>query len=861
MQFLSKVLPVAMFTLAAFSLDAQTLIEKADKQYDMHAFKAAADGYEVILARDADEYPVAIKLADTYYHLNDLAKAAKWYSYAEKGTALTPKAILNYGKILMMQGKYDFAVVQFQKYRTTDGTTADHYIKSCLFALQPSDVQTDLTVKSVAKINSVSSDFAPTIVGDKLIWSSARTDIRRGDMAKAIPSTQPNQLFTTPIDGVSKLSTGVSFFKSDFKNVFNESNVTFSPDGKQVAFMRNNFNDGARMSAESGWEMSLYTANVDANGNWLDIKPFPYNGLGYSSGFPSFGADGNTLYFASNRAGGQGGFDIYASQKRSSGWGEPRNMGGSINTPGDEITPFSDGKAFYFASDYHLGYGGFDLFKMETMNAEVSNMGIGINSSSDDYGLVYDPSVKIGFFVSNRGGSKGKEDIYRFEKPFESANIVVLNNGTPVKDAKVTVTQGNGSNLKKLPSGNYLLDLNDNKTYALEVKREGFQTKTVMVEPEYIKKSRVVEVDLARDIPVEMSTKAVKPKFKGTVYDGVSERPLEGVLVRATDQETNAQMEAVTDKWGEFFFQLDKTANYLITYSKESYIIGKMQVLPADMKETKLKQYVMRPYALSEKEMVASVDKDFKRAPSAAPVPTDVPKIYNQVVTSKSPQRDPSLPPVYSIQLQVSNTENIVNYSKYDDLKGMGNIYSVPEDNKRKIRLGVYKTRSEVDSILKKIQVLDYKGVYVVEEKNEKAVDANMFKPLPKPLPMPKSAPKTTTSVPQKVAPKSAPQPKTTLNEVPTQYGTKPQPKAIVAEDKTYKVQIAAMKKPEWFDDSKVSQLWKVEQVKVGDNTIFIMDGIKTLAQAKDLKAKVKAAGYKDAKVVVKEGDKFKVVD
>jgi peptidoglycan-associated lipoprotein len=189
MQFLSKVLPVAVFTLASFSLNAQTLLEKADKQYDMHAFKAAADGYETILSRDAEEYPVAIKLADTYYHLNDLTKAAKWYGYAEHGTALTPKATLNYGKILMMQGKYDFAVVQFQKYRAADGATADHYIKSCLFALQPSDVLTDLTVKSATKINSESSDFAPTIVGDKLIWSSARTDIKRGDINKPMPSS------------------------------------------------------------------------------------------------------------------------------------------------------------------------------------------------------------------------------------------------------------------------------------------------------------------------------------------------------------------------------------------------------------------------------------------------------------------------------------------------------------------------------------------------------------------------------------------------------------------------------------------------------------------------------------------------
>jgi hypothetical protein len=101
--------------------------------------------------------------------------------------------------------------------------------------------------------------------------------------------------------------------------------------------------------------------------------------------------------------------------------------------------------------------------------------------------------------------------------------------------------------------------------------------------------------------------------------------------------------------------------------------------------------------------------------------------------------------------------------------------------------------------------------------------------------------------------------PKTTAKSVET-----PAPvvevKPVVV-DKTFKVQIAAMKKPEWFDDTKVSQLWKIEQVKEGKLTYFIMDGIKTLQQAKDLKAKVKTAGYKDAKVVIKEEGKFKIVD
>jgi hypothetical protein len=126
-----------------------------------------------------------------------------------------------------------------------------------------------------------------------------------------------------------------------------------------------------------------------------------------------------------------------------------------------------------------------------------------------------------------------------------------------------------------------------------------------------------------------------------------------------------------------------------------------------------------------------------------------------------------------------------------------------------------------------------------------KAIEA---KPLPRPI-----EPKT------KVNPKPLPQPKKEV-VVPKAYN-EPVVKKPVVEDKTFKVQIAAMKKAELFNDEKVAQIWKIDQVKHGDFTLFIMDGIKTLQQAKDLKAKVKTAGYTDAKVVVKDGDKFRVVD
>ena len=90
---------------------------------------------------------------------------------------------------------------------------------------------------------------------------------------------------------------------------------------------------------------------------------------------------------------------------------------------------------------------------------------------------------------------------------------------------------------------------------------------------------------------------------------------------------------------------------------------------------------------------------------------------------------------------------------------------------------------------------------------------------------------------------------------------SKKAPVAPVVEDKTFKVRIAAMKKPEWFDDTKVSKLWKIDKIQEGGLTIFIMDGFKTLQEAKTMKQKVKDAGYTDAKVIQKDGKSFKVVD
>jgi Tol biopolymer transport system component len=167
------------------------------------------------------------------------------------------------------------------------------------------------------------------ILKDQLIWSSSRTDMARtknnNGARTELSGGVSNQLFAAPIEGISNAPFKVRFLKSDFKNIFNESQPSFSADGKKVAFMRNNFAEDERFMSAAGLEMSVYTATVDDDGNWNDIKAFPFNNG--ATGFPALSPDGSTLYIAAVRAGGQGGFDLYTSSKRGNSWGEPRNLG------------------------------------------------------------------------------------------------------------------------------------------------------------------------------------------------------------------------------------------------------------------------------------------------------------------------------------------------------------------------------------------------------------------------------------------------------------------------------------------------------------------------------------------------------
>jgi tetratricopeptide (TPR) repeat protein len=146
-------------------------------------------------------------------------------------------------------------------------------------------------------------------------------------------------------------------------------------------------------------------------------------------------ADGNAIYFVSDRPGGYGGRDIYRCVKLPNGaWSKPLLLGPEVNTEYDEDAPFihPDGRTLYFASEGHDSMGGFDIFSSRMDNEGEwtipQNIGYPINTVDDDVFFVTSADSRRAYFSSDRNGGKGLKDIYMVELPVpeDASSLAVL---------------------------------------------------------------------------------------------------------------------------------------------------------------------------------------------------------------------------------------------------------------------------------------------------------------------------------------------------------------------------------------------------------------------------------------------------
>ncbi|MEQ1746715.1 MAG: tetratricopeptide repeat protein [Saprospiraceae bacterium] len=815
----SRTAAVWLFAVASVFAQAnlQENLARADKQFDLYAYNLALSSYDQILKEQPNNARALARIGDCHFQLNRPQDALTWYDRAVVLGNAEPEILLRYGKALMYTGDYYGAKKWFLQYADTNPTVGRHYAQMCDFALQAARKEALFQALN-EPLSTAASDYAPVFFGEKIVYASARTDMKRKTSAKSSTDwtgSAYNQLFAAPRPTGEGYLQNPSFLHDDLQSDFNESPVSFSSDGRRVAYCKNNFIDGTRQMAEKGISLSLYLADV-VDGKWLNERSFPYNGSDFSTAYPCFSPDGNTLYFASTQEGGFGGWDIYATTWNAGTWSVPRNLGAPLNTPGNEVTPYFDGNSLYFSSDWHNGLGGMDVFRAELTDfsaRDIVHLGTGINSPRDDYGFIFDPKTNTGYLTSNRPEGRGNEDIWQIRKKVDEFVITVTDpQKNPLGGVDIDFSACNGGIKQTDANGRYSFAISAGKVDCrATVRKEGYRSTVLPIQssgeknlsavllPEYntpasqppvsqpvsqpapqtystptntgtypvqagnIEKYSVyvsddqgralvaaalnlsacglgtiytdvagkasfyfpqgamcnmivqkdgledavvpIHTQRSRDISVAMSADK-RTKFSGIVYDANTRQTAHAVIITAKSRQSSHEALASSNTAGNYTLWLRPYQTYDISYAKDGYL---NYVNPIQTGSHSLAELEMAPVGI---QPAMSAPATYNTSPS----PGGMISLADLDRTGTAKTVAPAKVEAYAIQLSADKDPySDAELRKYDSYAERGNLYTVKEGQMHKLRLGVYPTKEQANTVLGKL-IPAPKDAFVVRE-------------------------------------------------------------------------------------------------------------------------------------------------
>lgn len=262
-------------------------------------------------------------------------------------------------------------------------------------------------------INSDYADYAPSLFGEELVFCSHRKNHLWVTVLDSSESNLSDLYVVSRKEG--KVDGKPRLFASELSTLVHEGPACFNSDGTEVYFTRNI--DTVKSSRRRN-HLGIFYSRHTTEG-WTEPQSFAYNSdqNKYDVAHPSLSADGSTLYFSSNMAGGFGSSDIYVCHLKDGKWSEPQNLGPGVNTPGIDAFPFVDERErLYFASNGRDEAQDLDVY-YSMLEGEQWTMPYALdqplNTDFDDYGLIMNPGGESGYFSSNRNG--GDDNIFEFE--------------------------------------------------------------------------------------------------------------------------------------------------------------------------------------------------------------------------------------------------------------------------------------------------------------------------------------------------------------------------------------------------------------------------------------------------------------
>jgi outer membrane protein OmpA-like peptidoglycan-associated protein/tetratricopeptide (TPR) repeat protein len=375
-------------------------LENKDIQKAIQLFSSASE-------KDNQYIDPLIALFQTYQDTRNFKLAIDRFEQIKKiDSSASVPFIVKQATALASLGQYNAAKDVLDPYIINN--TLPSYLKEkanalmeiCKFAIAQKNAA-EITIQNMGdSINSAASEYFPTVsIQDSLFLFMRRLNLSREDIYSS-------NMGTGGFSTAQPLSDTLNFAAK-------KGSMSLSADLQTLYY--------AADYAEQGYgRYDLYKVQRTPWG-WSKPKNLGQRiNSDYWDSAPSIAPDGNSIYFASNRPDGYGGIDIYVAYKNEKGyWEDAINLGPTINTKGDDQTPFihADNQSLYFSSNGHPGFGGADFYvsrkKIDGSWTTPLNLGYPINTYDNEGSIAVASNGVSAYIASDRADSRGELDIYK----------------------------------------------------------------------------------------------------------------------------------------------------------------------------------------------------------------------------------------------------------------------------------------------------------------------------------------------------------------------------------------------------------------------------------------------------------------
>jgi peptidoglycan-associated lipoprotein len=580
-----KFLILIAVALLGSACSVNKLISDADASFSRKEFFDAAEKFRLVNQKVKDKTiksALYFKLAESYRQSGDYIKSAVWYRNAIRSGYKDPTLEIRHADALRGAGKPEEAKLIYETELKKDpkNSQAINGLESVRRIHEWKEIPELYIIENLKTINSAANDMVVQInpESEKSIFIKSSREEVPNKKINPVTGQKFADFFQSVYDTVKKrwilpelLSEHIVLNSTD-----EELFLNYSPSKDLLVFSRS-------VSQANLQATSQILFAQKKNGLWTSTAPIDFTVDGANYLQPMITENGKTLWFASDRPGGFGGFDIWKSEiNETDTFSEPINAGAEINTPGDEFYPFEKPNGyFYFSSDFHPGLGGFDIFQAQKSGGkwQIEQLPPPVNSIGDDLSIQFFGNLEKGFFTSNRKGSRGT-DIYSFFLPpklFQCfGKIHDSETDSILPDVNIRIVGSDGSSQKiRSVNGRFQASLNPESDYAIVVFANGYLNAQAKVSTRGLREAKEFEVDI-KPIPTNKPIRIDNINYEMGKWDLLPQAKTsldKLVELLKLNPEAIIELSAHTDDIGDEKFNLELSEKRAA--SVEQYLTGK----------------------------------------------------------------------------------------------------------------------------------------------------------------------------------------------------------------------------------------------------------------------------------------------